>query len=94
MEDEFVYCNSIQSLLLAIALPAYHPQEWRLVVDSSKQRLKCVLLHNGNKYARVPVGHSVVVKEQYLNVKMVLEKLRYREDNWPICVDFKMVNML
>ena len=53
-----------------------------------------MLLHNGNKFACVPITHSVIVKEHYLNVKMVLQKLRYREHNWAICVDFKMVNFL
>ena len=36
----------------------------------------------------------MVVKEQYLNEKMVLNKLCYSEHNWAICVDFKMVNFL
>ena len=51
----------------------------------------CVKLHNGNKFACVPI---VIVKEHYMNVKMVLQKLRYSEHNWAICVDFKMVNFL
>ena len=49
--------------------------KWRLFIDSSKRSLKCVLLHKGNKFACVPIGHSVVVKEHYLNVIMVLNKL-------------------
>ena len=53
-----------------------------------------MLLHYGTKFACVPIGHSVIVKEHYLNVKMVLQKLRYGEHNWGICVDFKMVNFL
>ena len=53
-----------------------------------------MLLHNGNKFACVPIGHFVVLKEHYLNVKMVLQKLRYSEHNWAICIDFKMVNFL
>ena len=53
-----------------------------------------MLLHNGNKFACVPIGHSVIVKEHYLNMKMVLQKLRYSEHNWAICVDFKMANFL
>ena len=36
----------------------------------------------------------MVVKEHYLNVKMVLNKLGYNEHNCAICVDFKMVNVL
>ena len=53
-----------------------------------------MLLHNGSKFACVPIGHSVIVKERYLNVKMILQKLRYSEHNWAICLDFKMVNFL
>ena len=92
MEDDFVYCNNIQSLLSEMGLPEYNPDEWRLFIDSSKRSLKCVLLHNDNMSDCVPIGHSVIVKERYLNVKMVLQKLRYNEHNWAICVDFKMVN--
>ena len=94
MEDDLVYCNNIQGLLSEMALPEYNPDEWRLFIDSSKRSLKCVLRHNGSKFACVPIGHSVVVKEHYLHVKMVLQKLRYSEYNWAICVDFKMVNFL
>ena len=53
-----------------------------------------MLLHNSNKFACFPIGYCVIVKEHYLNVKMVLQKLRYSEHNWAICVDFKMVNFL
>ena len=53
-----------------------------------------MLLRNGNKFACVPIGHSVIVNEHYLNVKIALQELRYSEDNWAIGVDFKMVNFL
>ena len=65
-----------------------------IVYRQPKQSLKRVLLHNSYKFACVPIGHSVIVKEHYLNVKMVLQKLCYSEHNWAICVDFKMVNFL
>ena len=48
-----------------------------------------MLLHNGNKFACVPIGHSVILKEHYSSVKMVLEKMCYKEHNWVICVDLK-----
>ena len=72
----------------------YNSGEWRVFIDGSKRSLKCVLLHKGNKFASFPIGHSVVVKEHYLNVKMILNKLGNNEHNWAICVDFKMVNFL
>ena len=55
-----------------MGLPEYNPDEWRLFIDSSKRSLEYVLLHNSNKFACVPIGHSVIVEEHYLNVKMVL----------------------
>ena len=47
-----------------------------------------MLLHNGNKFACAPIGHFVIVEVRYLNVKMVLQKLRNSEHNWAIRVDF------
>ena len=91
-EENFVYCNNIKGLLLAMGLSHYYPDEWRMFIDRSKRSLKCVLLHNGNKFACVPIGHSVILKEHYSCVKMVLEKMCYKEHNWVICVDLKMVN--
>ena len=86
-EENFVYCNNIKGLLLAMGLPHYNPDEWRLFIDNSKRSLKCVLLHNGSMFACVTIGHSVLLKEHYSSVKMVLEKMCYKEHNWVICVD-------
>ena len=63
MENDFVYCNNIPGLLAKLGLPDYNSDDWRLLIDSSKRSLKCVLLHKGNNFACVPIGHSVVVKE-------------------------------
>ena len=30
MEDDFVYCNNIQSDFSEMGLPEYNPDEWRL----------------------------------------------------------------
>ena len=38
-----------------MGVPQYKPAEWRLFIDSYKQSLKCVLLHNANTYAGVPI---------------------------------------
>ena len=89
-----MYCNNIGGLLLQMGLPEYSSEDWRLFIDSSKRSLKCVLLHNLNKYACVPIGHSTTMKEQYQNVKQVLQKLSCYKHNWVICVDLKMVNFL
>ncbi|UYV68576.1 hypothetical protein LAZ67_6000124 [Cordylochernes scorpioides] len=49
--------------------------------------LKCVLLHNGNKYASIPIAYVE-------NIKTILNKIKYNEHNWFICVDLKLVNFL
>ena len=62
-EDGLVFCNDIHHLLLDIGLPEYKPEEWRLFIDSSKRSLKCVSLHNGNKFGSIPIGHTVTLKK-------------------------------
>ena len=93
-EKDFVYCCDVAGLLSAMGAPQYDPSEWRLFIDSSKKSLKCVLLHNGNLFGAIPIGHSVQLKEKYENIKTVLDLLKYDEHKWVICVDLKMVNFL
>ena len=71
-----MFCNNSAGLLLKLGMTKYVPEEWRLFIDSSKQSLKCVLLHNGNEFASVPLAHSTTLKEQYEAIKYVLEKIK------------------
>jgi hypothetical protein len=93
-EDALVYCNNVIGLLHHLGLPEYHSEDWRLFIDSSTRSLKCVLLHNGNRYSSIPLAHSRILKEAYENIKMILQKISYHEHSWSICVDLKMVNFL
>jgi hypothetical protein len=92
-EDNLVFCNDFENLLIKMGLTQYEPKEWRLFIDSSKRCLKCILLHNGNKYAGIPIAHSTQLKEEYY-ISLVLNKIKYHEHEWVICVDLKMVNFL
>ena len=74
-EDGLAFCNDIHHLL-DLGLREYKPEEWRLFIDISKRSLKCVLLHDGNKFGSIPIGHSVTLKEKYENTKLVLNKLK------------------
>ena len=49
--------------------------------------LKCVLLHNGNKLASIPIGHSVQMKETYKNMKTILDTIIYADNERVICED-------
>ena len=62
-------------------------------IDSSVS-FKCVLLHYGNKYASILIGHLTTIKKEYNSITLILEKILYLEHQWEICVDRKMVNFL
>jgi hypothetical protein len=72
----------------------YDASEWRLFIDSSKRSLKGVLLHSGNKYASVPVAHSIHLKETYESLEILLNKKKYKDHGWVICGDSKVLCML
>lgn len=42
----------------------YNLSDWRLFIDCSKRSLKCVLQHNDNEYASLPIGYSVQMKNE------------------------------
>ena len=91
-DNDLVYGNNIIGLLLKMKIPNYRPEDWRLFIDSSKRSLKCVLLHNGNRFASIPIAYSTKLKEEYYNIKTVLQRICYEEHQWSICVDLEMVN--
>ncbi|KAI6651918.1 hypothetical protein LOD99_4797 [Oopsacas minuta] len=91
-KNGLVFCPNVEGLLPAMGVPNYNPSDWRLFIDSSKRSLKCVLLHNGNIFGSIPIGYLVKLKEEYNNVKEILEIINYSAHDWVICVDLKMVN--
>lgn len=92
-EGDLVYCSDIPGLMNEFGVE-YKKEDWRLFIDSSKTSLKAVLLHNGNTYASIPVGHSVHMKESYENLEIVLNKIGYSAHGWMICGDLKVTCML
>ena len=92
--EEIVVCNDIEPLPMELGIYYYDANSWRLFIDSSKRSLKCVLLHNTNEYASIPIDHSTKLKEKYEAIKQVLESIKYNQHNWKICVDLKMVSLL
>lgn len=85
-----IYCNNIDGLFDTYSIN-HHPQAWRLFIDSSKISLRAVLLHNGNKYPSISLGHAVSLKENYENLKLLLKKIKYEKYSWKICADFKVI---
>ena len=89
--EEIVVCNDVD---VELGIVYYEANSWRLFIDSSQRSLKCVLLHNTNEYASIPISHSTTLKEKYEPVKQVVECIKYNQHNWKICVDLKMMNFL
>lgn len=92
-DGELVYCSDITGLMQLFRVQ-HEAHDWRLFIDSSQRSLKAVLLHNGNKYASIPVGHSVHLKEKYDNLAFILTKLNYKKYEWTICGDLKVISMI
>lgn len=92
-EDGLVFCNDVNGLMSQLG-QNHVATEWRLFIDSSKTSLKGVLLHNGNKLPSLPLAYSADLKETYDVMKLMLEKLNYKEHKWPICADLKVVALL
>lgn len=64
----------------------------RLFIDSGKISLKAVLLHNGNQKPSVPLAHAVGMKGTFQSMEILL--LNYRNCNWNICGDLKVISLL
>ncbi|XP_076053032.1 uncharacterized protein LOC143032339 [Oratosquilla oratoria] len=92
-DSSLVYCNNIAGLIQSMGLD-YVATEWRLFIDSSSRSLKAVLLHNGNKYSSIPIGHSVQMKETHDNMDQLLSALNYNDHGWLICGDLKVVGLV
>ena len=67
---------------------------WRLFIDSSKESIKAVLLHNGNRYPSAPVAYSTTLKKTYYNLQLILDKLNYHSHLWYVCANLKVVALL
>ena len=71
----------------------YNPEVWRLIIDSSSPLpvWKAVLLH---RMPSIPVGHSAHLKEDFSNIKFLLNTITYDQHDWYLCGDFKMLGFL
>ena len=92
-EGNLLFCSDVPGLIACFKIE-YAPDEWRLFIDSSKRSLKAVLLHIGNKYTSLPVGHSVNLKDCYENLELILNKLSYSDHKWTLCGDLKVISKL
>jgi hypothetical protein len=93
-EDQLVFCTDICNPLHQLGEREYDPSNWCLFTDSSKRSLKAVLLHNSNVLASIPLAHSTKLSESNKTLKLVLEKIKYHDNEWQICGDLKVIGLL
>ena len=90
MDGDLCYCCDVDSLMLAAGVK-HKATEWRLLIDSPMLVVKAVLLHNGNVYPSIPIGHAVHMKETDGNAEVLLNTIKYTQHNWSICGDLKVI---
>jgi len=93
--DKLSYCDDVNALMTELCNPAtYRTSDWRLFIDSGKNTLKAVLLHNGNELPSVPVAHAYGLTECYETMEILIDVLDYNSHQWSICGDLKVVSLL
>jgi len=92
-EDGVVFCKDVCSVMEVLG-HEYNPDQWHLVIDSSKVSLKVVLIHNGNRFPSVPLAHAINMRESHESLKLLLGKIKYDEFKWKLCDDLKAVALL
>ena len=93
-DNDFAYCCNVAGLLVAMGVPQYDTNEWRLLIDKSKMSLKYILLHNENLFGAIPIGHSAYLKEKHEHRKVEIDLLKYDDHKRVTCVYLKTVNFL
>jgi len=94
--DNFVICSNLLGLISELNVPPAEqsPSHWRLFIDSGKDSLKAVLLHNGNVLPSIPIGYSRDKTESYQDLKDLLQHINYGKYCWKIVADFKVIGIL
>lgn len=93
VKHDLCYCKDIRALFEALQVD-YDPKDWRLFIDASSYSVKTVLLYNGNTKPSIPIAHSVVLRENFDTLLLILDCVKYTEHSWQICADLKVVAML
>ena len=62
-------------------------------MDSSCRSFKAVLI-NKESLKVIPVAYSKVIKETKNLLQIVLKQVKYHNNQWEVCADFKIVGLL
>lgn len=92
-KDNMCFCYDIHGLFDKLG-QTYDARDWRIFVDSSKESLKAVLLHNSNQKPSIPIAHAVNMKETYETMTKLFKNINYEMHDWKVCCDLKVVAIL
>lgn len=93
MDKDLCFCNDIKGLFDDLGMQ-YDSSQWSLFIDASLYSIKAVLLHTGNVLPSIPIAHSVTLRETYDNLAFILDRIKYKDHQWLICADLKVVAIL
>ena len=93
MEGTLVACKDVDALFKALNT-SHCSDEWRLFIDSSKVKLKVILLHIANVLPSIPVAHAFGIKESDNSLNHLLQYLKYDIYKCNICADLKVIARL
>ena len=62
MKDNLCFCNDITELFEQLEI-LYDKTNWRLFIDTSKDSINSVLVHNGDTLPSVPIAHTTTIKK-------------------------------
>ena len=88
-QTDSCYCSDISGLIKLIH-NSYERNDWVLFIDGSLKSVKAVLLHIQNEKNPIPIFYGRNLKESYDIVKHIVESIKYNEEKWKICCDFKV----
>lgn len=89
------YCDDLPSLGQQLCKSElYQSENRRLFLDSGKDSLKAVILHNGNRLPFVSIAHATKTAENYETMKILLAAEEYKKQQWKICGDLRVIGVL
>ena len=86
---DYCFCNDITQFFNSL-VGTYNSDDFMLFLDGSVSGLKVALLKTDGSIPPIPVAQWTNAKECYSVVSKVMEDLKYDEQKWKVCGDFKV----
>ena len=95
-KPEFYTEESLNDLIRDLGLPkdaaehlASYLKKRNLVMKGTQS-----IVYRSDKFVSIPIAHSTILKDSYVNMEKVLSLNKYSGHNWMICGNLKIVTIL